>query len=90
MHMKFSYIAWAPWNEDYHTGPLMVQLKKMYEKDFPGNPFIPIDINKNTKALAKVDGNRRILMYPNSTQTLTVKIEDLRQEKTPIKLKNNS
>jgi hypothetical protein len=82
MHMKLSYLKWALWNEDYHAEPLMDNLQKKYIKDYPGNPFIEIDIDATKKAFVKVDGNRQILMFPLSNKDVTVKIQDLRQPKS--------
>lgn len=83
MHMIMSYIKWAPWNENFHSKALMENLQEKYIKEYPGNPFIKIDIDGDVKAFAKVDGNRQILMYPTSDKDVTVKIKDLRQEDLP-------
>lgn len=78
MHMKFSYVKWAPWNEAYQSDMLVKKLQERYIKKYQGNPFIEITINKDVKAYAKVDGNREILIYPSSPKDVTVKIGDLR------------
>jgi len=76
--MIFSYVAWAPWNEAYQSEVLVEKLQEKYLKEYPGNPFIEITINEDIKAYAKVDGNREILVYPNTLKDVTVKISDLR------------
>ncbi len=81
MHMKMNYSKWSPWNEAYHAEALMKNLQKKYLKEEAGNPFVEINIDNGIKAFAKVDGNRRILMYPLSDKDITVKIEDLRESK---------
>jgi len=83
MHMKFSYLSWSPWNEAYQSEVLVEKLQEKYMKEYSGNPFIEIDIKDEVKAYVKVDGNREILLYPNSNKDVTVKIGDLR-----YKLKN--
>ncbi len=85
MHMKMSYLKWAPWNEQYHAEALIEKLKKKYMREYDGNPFIEIDIDEKQKAFAKVDGNRQILMYRTSDKDVTVKIQDLRKPKEPSK-----
>ena len=84
MHMKFSYLKWAPWNKNYQSDVLVKKLLEKYIKEYPGNPFIEITVKGDIKAYAKVDGNREILVYPNTTKDVTVKIGDLR-----YKLKGN-
>ena len=84
MHMKFSYLKWAPWNKDYQSDVLVKKLQEKYIKEYPGNPFIEIAIKGDINAYAKVDGNREILVYPNTNKDVTVKIGDLR-----YKLKGN-
>ena len=78
MHMKFSYVAWAPWNKQYQSGILIKKLQEKYLRDYGGNPFIEIIVNKDVKAYTKIDGNREILIYPNTAKEVTVKMEDLR------------
>lgn len=81
MDMKMSFLGWSPWNKDYHSDKLMEQLKEKYLREFPGNRFVEIDIDDNIKALAKIDGNRQILMYPLTNKNVSVKIQDLRHLK---------
>lgn len=78
MHMKFSYMKWAPWTKEFKSDILVKELKEKYLKEYPGNPFIEIAIKDDIKAYAKVDGNREILIYPNSDKDVTVKMGDLR------------
>lgn len=78
MHMKFTYLKWAPWNEDYQSAVLVKELKEKYIKQYKGNPFIEISIKEDVKAYVKVDGNREILLYANSAKDVTAKIIDLR------------
>jgi len=79
MHMKFSYIKWSPWNEDFQSDVLIKELKDKYLKKYGGNSFIEITVNDDVKAYTKIDGNREILIYPNSDKDVTVKIQDLRK-----------
>ncbi len=78
MHMKFSYISWAPWNKQYQSDVLVKKLQEKYLREYGGNPFIEINIKDDVKAYTKIDGNREILIYPNDFKDVTVKIGDLR------------
>ncbi len=78
MTMTYSYSAWAPWTKNRGSDTLLVNLKKQFLRDYPGNDFMEIEIDKKTKAFAKVDGNRQILIYPKSAKDVAVKIEDLK------------
>jgi hypothetical protein len=79
MDMIFKYSKWSPWNEDYHSDRLIERLNKHYMHLYEGNPFIKFDTGLDKlPAYVKVDGNRRILMYPLNNHDVSVKIEDLR------------
>lgn len=78
MEMTYSYLAWAPWNEDKQSDVLLTDLRDIYLQDYPGNDFIEIIIeDSESKALVKIDGNRQITMYPKNKKDVVVKIEDL-------------
>ncbi len=78
MDMIYNYASWAPWNEDMSSLNLTNELLVFYERHYPGNRFIEIDLGlKEYKAYAKIDGNRQITIYPKSEKDVSVKIEDL-------------
>ena len=79
MDMKYSFTAWAPWNEDLQSDALTEYLKMKYSESYPGNDFFEVMIEKlNAVTNVKVDGNRQILIYPINAKDVSVKIEDLR------------
>lgn len=78
MTFTYSYTAWAPWIRKCQSDSLMSDLMRFYRKNYPGNDFITIDIEKGIKAYAKVDGNRQIVVYPIDAKDVGVKFEDLR------------
>lgn len=81
MDVKFSYSAWAPWNEELQGDKLLPVVQDSLMKWYPGNPFMKI---KNT--LVKVDGNRQIEMVQESDRDVSVVIEDLEYKyKTLVK-----
>lgn len=78
MDMTYTYMAWSPWNKDLSSTELAKDLMKFYEKHYPGNSFIEIDLGlKEYKAYAKIDGSTQITIYPKTEKDVAVKIEDL-------------
>ncbi|MEZ4986076.1 MAG: hypothetical protein R2795_13740 [Saprospiraceae bacterium] len=78
MDMTYSFVAWAPWNREKQSDSLLLHLKEQYEREYPGNDFIELDVEgMDQPALVKIDGNRQILMYPKGKKDVVVKIEDL-------------
>ncbi len=78
MEMTYSYTAYAPWNTKMHSDQLMIDLVPILESTYPGNEFISVSLDDGKiEAMVKIDGNRRILMFPKSEKDLMVKIEDL-------------
>jgi hypothetical protein len=79
MDMTFTYSAWAPWNKERYSIPLMEALKAEYMEHYGPNPFIEINLGDiKYKAFVKIDGNRQILIYPKNDKDVVVKMEDLR------------
>jgi len=77
MKMKFSYAAWAPWNEDYQSDDLMEQLTKDLLKPYPGNEFIDFDTkDPDHPAKVKVDGDRQIQMFILDDRFVELRIEN--------------
>jgi hypothetical protein len=78
MDMTYTYFAWSPWNKNLSSTELAKDLMKFYEKHYPGNAFIEIDLGlKDYKAYAKIDGSTQITIYPKTEKDVAVKIEDL-------------
>lgn len=73
MDIKFSYLAWAPWNKDLQSEDLIPILQDTLLKWYPGNPFIKLKNN----ILVKVDGNRQIQLQQESNRDVSVLIENL-------------
>ncbi len=85
LRMKLSYVSWAPWNEELHSPELAKDIRPYFMKLYGGNEFIEVDLVKDYKTYVKVDGNRQIVIFPQTTKDVMVKIEDLR-----IKLSDDS
>jgi hypothetical protein len=73
MDVKFSYVAWSPWNKDLLADKLLPKVQDTLMKWYPGNPFIKVKNN----ILVKVDGNRQIQLAQESDRDVSVLIEDL-------------
>jgi len=80
MDMKLEHYSWAPWNKQYHSPELMKVMETHFLAMYPGNPFMTLNVSDSLKAKVKVDGNRRITMYPLSNQQIAAKIIDMRNE----------
>jgi hypothetical protein len=78
MTMRYTYNAWAPWNENLQSDDLLEDVKDMIIEGYGGNEFIEVNIEGiKSKVLVKIDGNRRFLMYVEDPRYIRVKIEDL-------------
>lgn len=78
MEVKFSYVAWAPWNKQYHSDKLIEEIKGLLQKWYKGNTFIKVDMEKWPNEIwVKVDGNRRISLIRKDEQTVIAKMDDL-------------
>ena len=78
MDLVYYFMDWSPWVKNRQSDTLLVHLLDLYERGYPGNDFIEIEIKEtNVPAFVKIDGNRQILMYPKGDKDVVVKIEDL-------------
>ncbi len=87
MDMKLHFVRWSLWNQNFSPERLIEYMKDRYMKTWGGNEFIPIDINEETKAFVKVDGNRQIVIYKLDDMDIAIKIKDLRTDRYSISKK---
>lgn len=66
-----NYNAWAPWNKKLYSDKLQKDIARLLKKWYGNNDFIALNNNKNT-VLAKIDGNRRILLFKHGDMYLEV------------------
>jgi hypothetical protein len=76
MDLKFSYLAWAPWNRHLQSDSLEVNVKKLLMNWYGGNEFVTAKV-EDKDVPVKVDGNRRILVYVYDTQSIVVRVQDI-------------
>lgn len=80
MPVVFSYKAWAPWNREYWSDSLLVDVKNLMERWY-GPGFVPIKLPKKGNCYVKVDGNRRIILWTEDEQFVKALYTDLIKEK---------
>jgi hypothetical protein len=71
MPVKFNYKGWAPWNAQFSSDTLQLELVELF-KDWYGDGFIELEHSTRGKAFVKVDGNRRISIYKDKSADGTV------------------
>lgn len=77
MPIEVSFNSWAIWNREFYSDHLQDELLEYFEELY-GTGFIYTEIpDLNRKAWAKIDGNRRILIYPKDDRIVRVDILDL-------------
>lgn len=78
MPVDVHYAAWAPWNNQFSSDSLVVDLVEFYEEKFQtafNYVYVPY-IDKN--AYVSVEGNRAITIYPSTEMVARVDFLDLK------------
>ena len=81
MPMLFNYAAWAPWNPEYQSDSLLVEVLDMFEQWY-GGEFLKLEHPEHGVAYAKVDGNRQVLVHRKDDQFVKAVITDLLAQDT--------
>lgn len=76
MNFEFSYVAWAPWNDQFHSDKLILKVQQLLMEWYKGNAFVMAEIN-GQETPVKVDGNRRMIVYIKDAQNVVVKVQDI-------------
>jgi hypothetical protein len=79
MPIDFSYLSWAPWNEQLSSDSLLLDVKNLMEKWY-GGKFMEVknaEEKGGQSVWVKVDGNRRIRLYMKSVSVVHADIADL-------------
>jgi hypothetical protein len=77
MPVDFSYVNWAPWLQETSNDSLLNDTKRLLERWYGGGFFLQENKEKDKRVWVKVDGNRRILIYPKTISTVHVDISDM-------------
>ena len=81
MTYEYAYEAWAPWNREYNSESLLIDVKDWMEEQY-GSGFVEIKKEGVLPAFAKVDGNRRIHIKAKDDVRVEVNFTDLPVAKT--------
>ena len=80
MPVTFTYEAWAPWNKQFTSDSLLVDLLPVFKKWY-GGEFQVLDHQTMGKIYARIDGKRRINLFIKDDQFVQAVFTDLRVEK---------
>lgn len=80
MNYEFSYMGWAPWNEQMQASVLKPKVVELLNLWYGGNEFIELSLNE-VNSFVKVDANRRIILYEKDPQSVVAKIHNLTHER---------
>jgi hypothetical protein len=80
MPVTFHYKAWAPWNKELWADSLVQDVKTMMETWYGGKPFVRFEHPEKGYRYVKVDGNRRIILWPEDDQYVKALYTDLTME----------
>jgi len=78
------YKGWAPWNKDLWADKLIEDTRALLERSFKGNQFFPLKSLGLGTAYAKIDGNRRIVLYYTEDSRVNVLFSDLTNEDSKL------
>ena len=85
MPVTFTYDSWAPWNRQYKSDTLLVNMLKVFKKWY-GPGFKELDHNTMGTVYYKMDGKRRINLFIKDDQFVQAVFTDLKVEKELKKL----
>ena len=80
MPVTFTYDSWAPWNRQYKSDTLLVNMLKVFKKWY-GPGFKELDHNTMGTVYYKMDGKRRINLFIKDDQFVQAVFTDLKVEK---------
>jgi hypothetical protein len=76
LDLKFSYLAWAPWNENLQSDSLEIEVLRLLKNWYRGNDFMLVNVDEELIPI-KLDGNRRIMVYKYDTESIVVRVQDI-------------
>lgn len=85
MPVTFTYEGWAPWNRQYQSDTLLVNMLKVF-KNWYGPDFKELNHHTMGKVYYKMDGKRRINLFIKDDQFVQAVFTDLKVEKELKKL----
>ncbi len=76
MPVEFTYDAWAPWNKEFFSDKLILEIIRVFESWY-GEGFVEIKHPERGSVWVKVDGNRRISVWCHDEQKVKALFTDL-------------
>lgn len=76
MTMEFTYPSWTAWDGQFQSDKLKEKVLKLLMNWYKGNEFVTAKINGDVVPV-KLDGNRRMIVYPKNEQIVVVEIQDI-------------
>ena len=83
MPVTFTYEAWAPWNRQFQSDSLLIDMVKVFKKWY-GNEFQIVNHKTMGTIYAKMDGKRRINLFIKDDQFVQAVFTDLEVEDQKI------
>jgi len=83
MPVRFSYTGWAPWNKKLAADSLQMDIINWYSKKY-GEGFIKVKHPIHGTAFVKVDGNRRITVFKETSLIVWAVFRDMSAEMPEI------
>lgn len=80
MPVTFTYQAWAPWNRQYHSDSLLVEMLSVFKRWY-GEDFMELNHETMGKIYYRMDGKRRINLFIKDDQFVQAVFTDLKVEK---------
>lgn len=76
MPVEFSYTAWAPWNKEFYSDKLQLEVVRVFEKWYGGN-FMKLGFKEHGDLYVKIDGNRRISVWTEDDRIVKALFTDM-------------
>jgi hypothetical protein len=76
MPVVFTFEGWAPWNKEFGSDSLLVQLLPVFKKWY-GDDFKELDHEVMKKVYVKMDGKRRINLFIRDDQYVQAVFSDM-------------
>ena len=77
MPVLYAYEGWAPWNKQYSSDSLLVEVLRVYKKNY-GEDFKVIHHKTMGNVYYKMDGKRRINLFLRDDQFVQAVFSDMR------------
>lgn len=77
MPVEVHYDGWAPWNREFFSDTLMIEMVDLYEEKYGSNFFKSVHPESKKQAYIDIQGNRRISIFKRDDRIVTIEFLDL-------------